>query len=139
MSSVDTSADPHSPTQLTSASAAKRVLIVDDNTDLLTIFTIAMEMTPFIIDTAIDGVDALEKIEAAMPDVMILDVNMPRMDGLEVLSKVRDTPGLDSMKIILLTGNSTVPTYPESGKADLVLSKPVSIEELIHLVHRLAQ
>ena len=137
--SVDTSSDPHSTTPPVVAPAAKRVLIVDDNADLLTIFTIAMEMTPFTIDTAVDGVDAMEKIQAIMPDVMILDVNMPRMDGLEVLSTVRDNPEFDRMKIILLTGNSTVPTYPETSKADLVLSKPVSVEELIHLVYRLAK
>jgi len=121
------------------APTTKRVLIVDDNADLLTIFTIAMEMTPFTIDTAVDGLDAMEKIQAAKPDVIILDVNMPRMDGFEVLSTLRATPEYEGIKIILLTGNSTVPTYPETSKADLVLSKPVSVEELIHLVHRLAK
>jgi len=140
MSSLDASPDTAPSTlQPLDPPAAKRVLIVDDNADLLTIFTIAMETTRFTIDTAIDGIDAMEKVRASMPDVMILDVNMPRMDGLEVLSLIRDTPELNHIRIILLTGNSTVPTYPESGKADLVLSKPVSVEELIHLVHRLAQ
>ncbi len=140
MSSLDASPDSAANTlQPLDSPAAKRVLIVDDNADLLTIFTIAMETTRFTIDTAIDGIDAMEKVRATMPDVMILDVNMPRMDGLEVLSLIRDTPELNHIRIILLTGNSTVPTYPESSKADLVLSKPVSVEELIHLVHRLAQ
>lgn len=139
MSSLDTSADPQITLQPVVATSTKRILIVDDNPDLLTIFTIAMESTPFTIDTAIDGIDALEKVSAAMPDVMILDVNMPRMDGLEVLSKLRATPEYERIKIILLTGNSTVPTYPETSMADLVLSKPVSVEELIHLVNRLAK
>lgn len=139
MSNVDASVDSQMLVQPMTTPSTKRILIVDDNPDLLTIFTLALEATPFAIDTAIDGVDAMEKIQASIPDVMILDVNMPRMDGLEVLSAVRAAPEYEKVKIILLTGNSTVPTYPETSKADLVLSKPVSVEELIHLVNRLAR
>lgn len=122
---------------LPSAPSDKRVLIVDDNPDLLTIFSIGLEGF-FKVDTAMDGQDAMDKLLNHCPDVLILDVNMPRKDGFEVLSEVRNNPMFAALKIILITGNSTVPSYPETSEADLVLSKPVSVEELIHLVGRLA-
>lgn len=122
---------------LPSAPSDKRVLIVDDNPDLLTIFSIGLESF-FKVDTAKDGQEAMDKLFNHCPDVLILDVNMPRKDGFEVLSEVRNNPIFAALKVILITGNSTVPSYPESGEADLVLSKPVSVEELIHLVGRLA-
>lgn len=139
MSLLDSSAHISTAAHPMTSPDTKRILVVDDNPDLLTIFTLALEATTFAIDTAVDGVDALEKLQVAIPDVMILDVNMPRMDGLEVLSKIRSTPAYAGIKVILLTGNSTVPTYPETSQADLVLSKPVSVEELLHLVNRLAR
>jgi CheY-like chemotaxis protein len=116
----------------------KRILIVDDNPDLLTIFSVGLESEAFDIQTAVDGVDAMDKIREGCPDVLILDVNMPRMDGLEVLSALRNTPEYQHLKIILVTGDSTVPGFPESGAADLVLSKPVSVMELAQLTRRLA-
>ncbi|MCU0463288.1 MAG: response regulator [Anaerolineae bacterium] len=118
--------------------APKRILIVDDNPDLLTIFSVGLEDEAFDIHTAVDGVDAMDKIREVCPDVLILDVNMPRMDGLEVLSALRNTPEYQHLKIILITGDSTVPGFPESGAADLVLSKPVSVMELAQLTRRLA-
>jgi CheY-like chemotaxis protein len=114
----------------------KRALIVDDNPDLLTIFSLGLG-DAFDVATAVDGLDAMEKIAADCPDVVILDVNMPRMDGFEVLSALRTNPSYQHLKIILITGNSTVPSFPESGEADLVLSKPVSIDELSRLARRL--
>ncbi|MDX2077937.1 MAG: response regulator [bacterium] len=112
----------------------KTVLIAEDNDDLRTIFYKAFDKTIFDVRTAIDGEDAIAKIDQLLPDIIILDVDMPKISGFEVLRYLQNADLHPA--VILVTGNTIAADSPEAENADLVLVKPVSIRELITFVKR---
>lgn len=112
----------------------KSVLIAEDNQDLRTIFYKAFDNTDFNVRTAIDGQDAIDQIEKNLPDIIILDVDMPKVNGLEVVDYLQTTHR--SPIIILVTGNTMATDAPQAQLVDLVLVKPVSIRELLTFVKR---
>ena len=79
------------------------VLAVDDETSILRIIQMQLENDGFEVDTAATGEEAIEKVAAIDPDIVVLDVMMPGMDGLEVLTQLRKT---STVPVILLTGQS---------------------------------
>ncbi len=115
----------------------KKVLIVDDNPDLRVIFARTFDRHHFSVHLAADGVEALASLEAELPDVLILDLNMPRMSGFEVLKYVRQNQKTKDVKIVIVTGNYMAMRAPETEQADLLLVKPVNIADLITLAQRL--
>ncbi|MDZ4764529.1 MAG: response regulator [Chloroflexota bacterium] len=116
----------------------KQILIVDDHADLRTIFEHVFRKHGYDVTVAVDGEQALEAIEANAPDLIVMDVNMPKRSGLDVLRQIRATPHLRHIKVMLVTGNYLVSQSPEIDLADLVLIKPIGIHELIELAQRLA-
>ena len=108
-----------------------RVLVVEDERDLNRILVKALSAEGYSADACFDGVEALEYLSGAQFDVVILDVKMPRMDGMELLRRMRssgnDTP------VILLTAMDSVPDRVrglDTG-ADDYLVKPFSFDELM--------
>ncbi len=114
----------------------KSVLIAEDNHDLRTIFYKAFDNTDFDIRTAIDGQDAINQIEQSLPDIIILDIDMPKITGLGVIDYIKNTNR--DITIILVTGNALATDAPQAQYVDLVLVKPVSIRELLTFVNRFA-
>jgi CheY-like chemotaxis protein len=83
-----------------------------------------------------DGCDALEKINAQMPDIVITDVEMPNMDGFELTKQIRSNPATAHIPVIIITGNND--GYEGKAKevgADLVLGKPYSEENMVAQIH----
>jgi chemosensory pili system protein ChpA (sensor histidine kinase/response regulator) len=115
----------------------KKVLIVDDNPDLRAIFARTFDRRHFLVEVAVDGVDAIERLQTELPDVLILDVNMPRLSGFDVLRYVRQNQKTKDIKVVVVTGNCMAIQAPEAEYADLLLVKPVDITELVTLAQRL--
>ena len=115
----------------------KHICIVEDNPDLREIFTTVFDTAAYSVQSAVDGQDALELLAHSRPDVLVLDVNMPRVSGLEVLEHVRQEPTLRDIRVVLVTGNTQVQGTPGTEQADLLLVKPVDIHELRTMVERL--
>lgn len=82
------------------ASGTNSIALVDDDRNILTSVTIALEAEGFAVDTYIDGADALRGLSQNPADLAVLDIKMPRMDGMELLSKLREK---STMPIIFLT------------------------------------
>lgn len=114
-----------------------RVLIAEDNLDLRQIFMLAFARFHYDVLTAQDGQEALDLLQTAKPDLLILDINMPRVTGLEVLKQVRARPDMRHLKVIIVTGNVIAAQSPEADEADLLLVKPVSLVDLLKLAERL--
>lgn len=114
----------------------KRILIAEDNRDLREIYSLALKGR-FQVETAIDGQQALEKIEAQSPDLLILDLNMPNLSGLAVLEALHNKKSTSAMKIVVVTGNTVAANYAEIDDADMLLVKPVGIDVLSRLARRL--
>jgi DNA-binding response OmpR family regulator len=117
-----------------------RILSVDDVQDNLNLVRIILEGEGYDIDSALDGTIALEKIRKLPPDLIILDVMMPGINGYEVTRQVRNNPEINYIPILLLTA------YPESNAsvvegldtgADDFIRKPFEIEELLARVRSL--
>nr|PZN30336.1 MAG: diguanylate cyclase response regulator [Actinomycetota bacterium] len=111
---------------------SERVLIADDDPDILTVVKINFELEGFEVDTAVDGEDALQKATANPPNAIVLDIMMPRMDGLTALHRLRSQATTANIPIILLTARG-LPEDRVRGLelgADDYITKPFDINEL---------
>jgi len=108
----------------------KKILVVDDEKSIATAVSYAFKREGYIVDTASDGEEALEKVKSFQPDVMILDVMMPKLTGYEVCRKLENRRG---MGIILLTVKNDIVDKVlglELG-ADDYMTKPFDVRELV--------
>jgi diguanylate cyclase (GGDEF)-like protein len=111
---------------------SERVLVADDDPDILTVVKVNLDLDGFEVETAIDGEDALQKATSNPPDVIVLDIMMPRMDGLTALHRLRSQAATASIPIILLTARG-LPEDRVRGLelgADDYITKPFDITEL---------
>jgi len=111
-----------------------KMLCVDDNADLRESLADQFKMENFDVDTAEDGDIAVEKIKKNHYDIILLDVKMPRMDGMTVLKEMKTLN--KNPHVIMLSAVNDVPTAMECVKlgAKDYISKPYEPEELLHVV-----
>jgi CheY-like chemotaxis protein len=86
------------------ANTGKRVLIVDDEPDIVFILTTALQKNGYLVETASNGLEALEKIQAGAPDAVVMDVMMPKMDGNSVNLKLKEDPRTAGIPVVKMTG-----------------------------------
>ena len=109
---------------------APRILIAEDEANLRLVLQKELERLGYRVHAAPDGEAALRKLEESNVDVMLCDINMPRIDGMEVLRRVHERP--NPPEVIMLTGQATVETAVEAMKLGAYdyLTKPYRINEL---------
>ena len=108
------------------------VLIVDDNPQNVELLVAFLESLPVTLHTAVDGVDALAKVAEHKPDLILLDVMMPRMSGFQVCQKLKADPATKDIQILMVTALhelGDIERATECGTDDFV-SKPVNKLEL---------
>jgi two-component system response regulator AdeR len=118
---------------------AFRVLIADDNPDSKWIFSVALGFTGFEVTETSDGSETIQYLGNTVPDVLILDLNMPKSSGYDVLNHIRQSGKPDLLRIIVVTGDAIAARYLDQDLVDLVLIKPVDPVTLAALAHRLVQ
>lgn len=113
------------------------VLIVDDEPMTRDLLRLMLERAGFDISEAEDGIDALEKIKDNAPDAVILDVMMPRMDGVTVCEILRREEATANLPVIMLSARTHMDAVEKGLRAGATryLSKPVSRQDLIRNVH----
>ena len=119
--------------------AKERLLIVDDEKDFVRAIADRLEAKGFDIIEAFDGKEGLEKAYKEKPDVIVLDVMMPEMNGYDVCRKLKLDEKFKNTPVIMLTGKFQ-PNDVEFGKemgADAYLTKPLDLELLLHKVNAL--
>jgi CheY-like chemotaxis protein len=115
------------------------ILLVDDNVQNLELMQAYLDDLSCKVVTATDGVEAMSAVEREKPDLVLLDVMMPRMSGFEVCQKIKANPNTRDLVIVMVTALNEVPDYEraiESGTDDF-LSKPVNKLELLTRVKSL--
>ena len=116
---------------------AKRILAADDQRHIARLVQYHLEHAGYEVELAHDGAEALEKVRSTRPDLVILDVMMPGLDGLEVLRRMKEDPETEPIPVIMLTAKSEADDALEGYDrgAQWYLSKPVDPEELLTFVN----
>ena len=112
----------------------RKVLVVDDNVDSITILRSILETNGFDVRVAQSGREALDRIDEERPDVVLLDVMMPEMSGLEVLERIKTTHATANLPVIMVTAkmqDEDVMVGYQYG-ADYYITKPCTAKQLIY-------
>jgi len=112
---------------------AKKVLIVDDELNIVTALEFLLQKNGYEVMAAQNGDEALKRVESFAPDLVLLDVMMPRISGYEVCRRMRERPEWKHIKIIMLSakGREAEVSKGVSLGADLYVTKPFSNNELV--------
>ncbi|MEW6607042.1 MAG: response regulator [bacterium] len=111
-----------------------KILVVDDDTKLVEALKIRLEVNNYKVMTALNGIEALEKVYKEMPDLVLLDAWLPKMNGWEVCRKIKESEELNSIKVIFLTARTELSNRliaTQILKADGYITKPFESEKLI--------
>ena len=118
-----------------------RVLVVDDSDVIRKLISVNLELEGFEVVTAVDGQDALDKIIEVAPDVMTIDVVMPRLDGYDTVAKVRADPRTSHLKIAIVTACAQEADIRrgEAVGVDAYVTKPFDPSTLVRTVRDLVE
>jgi CheY-like chemotaxis protein len=119
--------------------ALGRVLVVDDSEVIRQLITMNLEFEGFEVVTAVDGQDALDKIHEVHPDVLTIDVKMPRMDGLATVARLRADPRTAGLKIAMVTASAQEIDLRrgEAAGVDAYVTKPFDPDALVRTIRDL--
>jgi len=128
--------------------AKKRILVVDDEPDVVTYLVTLLQDHGYITDSAGDGEGAMAKVKAQRPDLIMLDISMPRQSGIRFYRELNETPELADIKVLVVTGVTGFGGSPDDFKKflssrkqvrppDGFLPKPVTPDDVISAVGNL--
>ena len=117
----------------------KKIMAVDDERHIVRLIQVNLERAGFQVITAFDGPEALKKVENERPDLIVLDVMMPKMDGFEVLKRLQANPETREIPVIMLTAKAQDADVFRgwSSGVSAYLTKPFNPLELITFVKRI--
>jgi putative two-component system response regulator len=115
-----------------------RLLLVDDDPGLRMLLRTTFESFDVAVDEAASAFEAEERVRAALPDVIVLDMLMPGIDGLELCRRLKTDPATEGIGVVLLTGADLEESAASEAGADALVTKPFSPLELFSVVERLA-
>jgi CheY-like chemotaxis protein len=117
-----------------------KILIVEDNLDSREYLATLLRIEGYMIDTAADGVEGIERAKSNRPDLIISDITMPNLTGIEMLIKLREIPGFSNIPIFMVSayGDGRLAEAMKVG-ANQALRKPVDGDVLLDLVRNLIE
>lgn len=117
-----------------------RVLIAEDEPHIVESLSFVLSRSGYAVSSVLDGEAAMQRLRADPPDLVILDVMLPRLNGFEVLKQIKSDPSLRSVRVIVLTakGQAHDRRMAEEIGVDGFMTKPFSNREIVDEVRRLA-
>jgi CheY-like chemotaxis protein len=125
-------------------STEKKILVVDDEPDVRNFLSACIQDAGFIVDSAVDGQDALEKIEKEIPDLMTLDMVMPRKSGIELIRTLRKNEKWSKLPVIVITAHARnefasedircFDAFTSGLKPRRTIEKPVTPKKLVDTI-----
>ena len=118
-----------------------KILIVDDDTDIIEILTYNLSNEGYYVKSAVNGIEALKKAKKFVPDIILLDVMMPEMDGIEACSNLREIKSLSKSMIIFLSarGEDFTQIAAFDAGADDYINKPVKPKILLKKISNISR
>ncbi len=119
---------------------SKRILVVDDERHIVRLVKLNLERAGgYDVLTAYDGIEALGKVKTESPDMVVLDIMMPRMDGYEVLRNLQADPSCQNIPVIMLTGKDQDADFFKAWASGLraYMTKPFDPQELLTFIQRI--
>jgi two-component system chemotaxis response regulator CheY len=116
------------------------VLAVDDSRTMRGMLTIALNAAGFRVTLAEDGIDGLEKLDGLAPDVILSDINMPRLDGFGFIERIRADPGQAGVPILVLTTESAADLKDRASRLGATgwIVKPFDEAKLVAAIRRVS-
>jgi CheY-like chemotaxis protein len=117
----------------------KTIMVVDDNPDIITIVRTILEGKGFNVLSASSGIECIEALKSHKPDLIVLDIMMPEMDGLEVLTRLKSMSEFNNVPVVLLTAKVQYEDVLGGYKlgADYYITKPFTSTQLINGINLL--
>ena len=116
----------------------KQVLIVDDSETMRDMISYTLDSAGFVVTVAVDGLDALDKLKGLQVDLIITDINMPNMDGIDLIEALRDEPNFQGTPILCLTteqGEDTKMAARSAGATGWI-KKPFDPDKLVQVAQK---
>ena len=114
-----------------------KILIIDDDVHIRQLLEINLRAASYDVVSCTNGKEALDKIKIEKPDLVILDIMMPEIDGLEVCKIIKDDPEIENIKVIMLTARGSAKDKmicKDILKADEYMSKPFEMDNLLSVI-----
>ena len=114
----------------------KKILVADDDPAIQKVLFQTFKLEGYEVATASDGEEALTELEGELPDVVVLDVMMPKLDGFDVLKRIRANPRTKALPVILLTARSSQEDVWQGWQSgvDYYMTKPFDVEDLLRFL-----
>ncbi len=120
------------------ANSKKKILIVDDEENLRALVATVLQMAGYEVSTAVDGEDCVQKALQTIPDLILLDIMMPKLDGWKTLSKLRSYDQTEHIPIIMLTARGETDSLFKSEKLKVLdyFIKPFEMDEILAYIKK---
>jgi DNA-binding response OmpR family regulator len=117
----------------------KRVLIVEDDAAIIELLRFLLEQEGLEVEVAHDGLEALDKMETFSPDLVLLDLRLPKLEGMDVLWEMRQNPRWSNVPVVVVSVDSSPQTMLQGWRlgVDSYFIKPFDPDELIRVVRRI--
>jgi CheY-like chemotaxis protein len=116
-----------------------RILLVEDDLSLIDLYTVRLEAEGFEVKNCADGEKALQTVKEYLPDLVLLDIMMPRIDGFDVLDIMRNTPVTKDIKVIVMTALNRpedIQRAKDLGAIDFLVKSQISMTDLVDIMRR---
>jgi DNA-binding response OmpR family regulator len=113
-------------------------MVIEDDPQQAEIFSQAMKMAGFEVETVLDGQVAMDRLAEITPQVVVLDLNLPNVSGDKILAHIRQDERLAGARVIVATANPRIADQMQD-ESDMMLIKPISFTQLRDLVERIKQ
>jgi CheY-like chemotaxis protein len=114
----------------------KTILVIDDDLAMQTVLEIALREAGYKVVLASDGQEGITKLASMRPDLVISDIMMPQMDGVETFQRMKDQLQEDGIPIFIMTALNRKPWFADlEAEGAVILQKPFDIEQLLRLIN----
>lgn len=120
-------------------STRKKIVVIDDDKTTLTMLTMILTKENYLVVSALDGEEGLEMVKSELPDLVVCDVLIPKIDGIDICEKIKNDPNLGHIKVILMTAIKNIMIQKEARTcgADGFIEKPTDSRLLLTMIKNL--